>query len=113
MIDRRRFLLSVSANIMFVCAPALIPAARLMPVRRVPVVASPRHFGFVERLYIHLNSGAIAALQADGKSAEEIAVELNRRGLSGMNAAPWTAREVIGVVHRAQDILHGVETRRG
>jgi hypothetical protein len=65
----------------------------------------------LDRLYVRLNLPHIAELQNAGSSVENVAVELNRRGLTVMNRMPWDPQCVTAVVKRhekirASDLLH-------
>ncbi|HEY1979292.1 MAG TPA: hypothetical protein VGH13_04335 [Xanthobacteraceae bacterium] len=104
MINRRGFLAAASANLVCLSAPAFVPAAHLMRLSRNVRPERGQYFGFVYRLYVHSRARPIADLQGAGWSAPNIAGELNRRGPSAMNGAPWTARDVASVIDRAREL---------
>jgi hypothetical protein len=58
----------------------------------------------LDRLYVRLNLPHIAELQNAGSSVENVAVELNRRGLTAMNRMPWDAECVTVVIKRKGQI---------
>ncbi len=58
------------------------------------------HFGFVERLYVHINLEHIRALQALGYSPNEIATNFNKRGRTAINNTPWDTQGIIGIIRR-------------
>jgi hypothetical protein len=47
----RRSIIGAAASLL--CAPAIVRAANLMPVRRLLFPCGPQYAGFVERLYLH------------------------------------------------------------
>lgn len=47
----RRSIIGIAASLL--CAPAIVRATNLMPVRRLPCPYGPQYVGFVERLYLH------------------------------------------------------------
>jgi hypothetical protein len=48
LITRRSIFIGAAASL--ICAPAIVRAASLMPVRRLPTPFGPQYAGFVERL---------------------------------------------------------------
>jgi hypothetical protein len=76
------------------CAPAIVRAESLMPVRGI-VVPTALQFGFVQRLYVHNCLPTVLRLQAKGLSAYQIAAVMNA---ASINASTWDARSVLGVV---------------
>jgi hypothetical protein len=102
MIARRNFLAGVAASLIY--APAVVRAAILMPVRIVPTIAQPQHYGFCERLYVAGRLRTIMRLRDAGLTPEEIAAELDARGWRSMNGEVWDARSVVGVVERDRRI---------
>jgi hypothetical protein len=118
MLTRRNFVLTGLAT--GICAPAIVRANVLMPVRRVvlppdasglfftpknydPFAGIP-HYGFVERLYVNVHLPKIAPLFSAGRSADEIATVLNRSGSRAMNGVRWSADSVRGIVRRDEAI---------
>ena len=75
-----------------------------MPVRRVILPTDRNHFGFVDRLYVHLNLPRITELHNGGLSVDRIAAELNVHGLAAMNGNAWDAKHVIGIIKRDEQI---------
>jgi hypothetical protein len=51
LITRRSILIGAAA--LFLCAPAIVRAANIMTVRRLPFPYGPQYAGFVERLFLH------------------------------------------------------------
>ena len=85
-ITRRRFILAASASA--ICAPAIVRAASLMPVRAVGPIG-PQYYGWVERIFIHNLTPHLSELSRAGMSPYGIAAELNRRKVSAVNGVPW------------------------
>ena len=102
MINRRRFLVSGFATAL--CAPAVVRVATLMPVRGIVIPSEVLHFGFVDRMYVHLHFTKIAQMQDGGLSIREIARELNRHGSAAMNGLPWDAQNIASVLMRNEQI---------
>ncbi len=50
LVTRRSIFIGAAASLL--CAPAIVRAANLMPVRRLPFPYGPQYAGFVERLYL-------------------------------------------------------------
>ena len=90
-ITRRRFILAASASV--ICAPAIVRAASLMPVRAVGPIG-PQYYGWVERVFIHNLTPHLSELSRAGMSPYGIAAELNRRQVTAMNGVPWEADSV-------------------
>jgi hypothetical protein len=101
MVTRRNFLIRASAAL--VCAPAVVLAASLMPIRSV-ILPTGRYYGFVERVFLSAVGPPATELINTGLSAEEAARELNRRRTVNMNDAPWEALQVLGVIRAWQDV---------
>ena len=51
LITRRSILIGTAASLL--CAPAIVRAANLMPVRRLPFPYGPQYAGYVDRLFLH------------------------------------------------------------
>jgi hypothetical protein len=77
-----------------ICAPAIVQAASIMPVRALGPVA-PQHYGWVQRVFIHGVTPHLSELTRAGMSAYGTAAELNRRKVSAINGVPWDADSVI------------------
>ena len=73
-ITRRKFVLAASASEM--CAPAIVRAASLMPVRAVGPIG-PQYHGWVERVFIHGLTPHLSELSRAGMSPYGIAAELS------------------------------------
>jgi hypothetical protein len=80
-ITRRSFSLAASASV--ICAPVIVRAASLMPVRAVGPI-EPQYYGELSRA---------------GMSAYGIAAELNRRKVSAINGVAWDAPSVISATN--------------
>ena len=59
LITRRSILIGAAASL--ICAPAIVRAASLMPVRRPLPPFGPQYAGFVDRLYFHTLDGSLRA----------------------------------------------------
>ena len=96
-----------------ICAPAIVRAASIMPVRAVGRGA--QHYGSVQRLFIHCLTPNLSELSRAGISAYGIAAELNRRKVSAMNGVPWDAASVISATscqwEQAGGSLVGLDNR--
>ena len=64
---RRSIVISAMAASLL-CAPAIVRAANLMPVRRLPFPYGPQYAGFVERLYFHALEAHLRSLRGDQKT---------------------------------------------
>jgi hypothetical protein len=51
LITRRSIFIGTAASLL--CAPAIVRAANLMPVRRLPFPYGPQYAGYVDRLFLH------------------------------------------------------------
>ena len=51
LITRRSISIGAAASLL--CAPAIVRAANLMPVRRLPFPYGPQYAGYVDRLFLH------------------------------------------------------------
>lgn len=63
LITRRSIFVGAAASLL--CAPAIVRATNLMPVRRLPFPFGPQYAGFVERLYLHALESHVRNLRAD------------------------------------------------
>jgi hypothetical protein len=66
LITRRSLFIGAAVSLM--CAPAIVRAASLMPVRRLPFPFGPQSAGFVERLYFHALESHVRNLRPDQTS---------------------------------------------
>jgi hypothetical protein len=76
LITRRSIFICAAASLL--CAPAIVRAASLMPIRRLLFPFGPRYAGFVERLYLHALEGSLQA----GLQAGRTSIELCSRTIS-------------------------------
>jgi hypothetical protein len=110
-LTRRSIFIGAAASL--ICAPAIVRAASLMPIRGVVFSPEMYHFGFVERLYVHLHLPEITRLQNAELSAREIAADMNARNRTGFKyAGSWDANQVIGLLKRHHFIRRTDLTRR-
>jgi hypothetical protein len=101
-ITRRSFLGSASAAIVY--APPVVRAASLMSLRGIVLSPAALHFGFCDRLYVHLHLPKITQLQNEGLSLQEVASELNRRGPKPWIDGPWDLQFVTSILKRDEQI---------
>jgi hypothetical protein len=97
-IARRHLLSGAAASL--VVAPAVVRAANLMPVRGIIFPTERHYFGFVDRLYVHINLPTITELQKAGLSAYEIAAEMNILKRAAINGDAWNGQHVISILKR-------------
>lgn len=55
LITRRSIFIGAAASIL--CAPAIVRATNIMPVRRLPFPFGPQYAGYCERLFFHALDG--------------------------------------------------------
>src|SRR5579871_2981723 len=94
MVVRRNFIVGIATSL--ICAPAVVHASSLMPIRMPPYEAAV--WGQITRLYVHTYLPTIMKLQADGLSQAAIAGVLNLKGSAAMNGVPWNASNVQSVI---------------
>jgi len=70
LIRRRSILVGAAATLL--CAPAIVRAANLMPVRRLPFPFGPQYAGFLERLYFHTLEGSLQAALRERRASVEV-----------------------------------------
>ena len=70
LITRRSIFIGAAASLL--CAPAIVRAANLMPVRRLPFPFGPQYAGFVDRLYLHALEGSLQAALRTGRASVEL-----------------------------------------
>jgi hypothetical protein len=92
---RRDFVFGASAAL--ICAPAIVRAHNLMPLRGIILPTEPCYFGFTDRLYVHWYLPKITELQNAGLSLHEVAAEFSRRRL---NNTTWDGQRVMAVIKR-------------
>ena len=66
LITRRSVFMGAAASLL--CAPAIVRATNLMPVRRLPFPFGRQYAGFVERLYFYSLENHLGHLSADQTS---------------------------------------------
>jgi hypothetical protein len=69
LITRRSLFIGAAASLL--CAPAIVRAANLMPVRRLPFPFGPQYAGYVERLFLHALEGSLQAATREGRASVE------------------------------------------
>jgi hypothetical protein len=70
LITRRSLFIGAAASLL--CAPAIVRAANLMPVRRLPFPFGPQYAGYVERLFLHALEGSLQAATRNGRASVEL-----------------------------------------
>ena len=70
LITRRSIFVGAATSLL--CAPAIVRAVNLMPVRRLPFPFGPQYAGFVERLYLHWLEGSLQAAVRKGRTSVEL-----------------------------------------
>jgi hypothetical protein len=69
LITRRSLFIGAAASLL--CAPAIVRAANLMPVRRLPFPFGPQYAGYLERLFLHALEGGLQAATREGRASVE------------------------------------------
>jgi hypothetical protein len=73
-----------------ICAPAIVRATSLMPVRRLPLPFGHQHAGFVERLYFHALYGDLRVGQMSTRLNGKIVSMANaRQAVAHARAYGW------------------------
>ena len=70
LIRRRSILIGAAATL--ICAPAIVRAANLMPVRRLPFPFGRQYAGFIERLSFHTLEGSLQAALRERRTGVEV-----------------------------------------
>jgi hypothetical protein len=70
LITRRSLFIGAAASLL--CAPAIVRAANLMPVRRLPFPFGPQYAGYLERLFLHALEGSLQAATRKGQASVEL-----------------------------------------
>jgi hypothetical protein len=70
LITRRSIFIGAAASLL--CAPAIVRAANLMPVRRLPFPFGPQYAGFVDRIYLHALERSLQAGLRAGRTSIEL-----------------------------------------
>jgi hypothetical protein len=88
LITRRSIFIGAAASL--ICAPAIVRAARLMPVRRLRVPIAPQYAGFCERLmYQGLNSNLRAGRMSTVLNGKVISEAEARRMVAYARVQGW------------------------
>jgi hypothetical protein len=69
LITRRSLFIGAAASLLG--APAIVRAANLMPVRRLPFPFGPQYAGYLERLFLHALEGGLQAATREGRASIE------------------------------------------
>ena len=101
-LTRRSLFLGAAATL--VCAPSIVRASNLMPVRSVPFAIERQSYGFVERLYVHCHLPRMLKLRAAGMSAQAVAAALNSCNVKSINDRDWDAEGIVSVLRLDQNI---------
>ena len=70
LIARRSILIGAAASLF--CAPAIVHATNLMPVRRLPFPYGPQYAGYVDRLFLHSIESSLKACLRAGRTIVEV-----------------------------------------
>src|ERR1700739_2433077 len=70
LISRRSLFIGAAASLL--CAPAIVRAANLMPVRRLPFPFGPQYAGYLERLFLHALEGILQAARRKGGASVKL-----------------------------------------
>jgi hypothetical protein len=70
LITRRSILIGATASL--ICAPAIVRAANIMPVRRLPFPYGPQYAGYVDRLFLHSIESSLKACLRAGRTIVEV-----------------------------------------
>jgi hypothetical protein len=70
LITRRSLFIGAAASLL--CAPAIVRAANLMPVRRLPFPFGPQYAGYLERIFLHALEGSLQAATREGRASVEL-----------------------------------------
>ena len=105
LITRRIILIGAAASLL--CAPAIVRATNLMPVRRIILKSDLNYYGFVDRLWASSFYSTIIERQNAGLSANEIAAEMNAKGYKypwAGETPEWNARRVLEKIQHNEAI---------
>jgi hypothetical protein len=69
----------IGAAVSLVCAPAIVRATSLMPIRRSLFPVGPQHAGYCERLYFHTLEGDLRSGKMSTNLNGEIVSESSAR----------------------------------
>jgi hypothetical protein len=67
---RRSIIIGAAASL--ICAPAIVRAISLMPVRRLPFPFGPQYVGCVDRLFLHSIERSLEACLLAGRTIVEV-----------------------------------------
>jgi hypothetical protein len=85
LITRRSIFIGAAASLL--CAPAIVRAINLMPVRRLPFPYGPQYAGFVERLRFHFLKGAVRSGWSDERHGPVVGGMSEARARSAVSFA--------------------------
>ena len=92
LVTRRSIFIGAAASL--VCAPAIVRAASLMPIRSLRVPLEPQYAGFCERqMYQSLNRNLKAGRMSTVLNGEVISKDDARRMVAYARAQGWLAPE--------------------
>jgi hypothetical protein len=113
LITRRSIFIGAAASLL--CAPAIVRAASLMPLRGLRVPIGPQSAGFCERLmYQSLDSNLRADEMSTVLNAEVISEDDARRMVAYAQAQGWLARgDLVIQFHKGTDIALSCTSARG
>lgn len=102
--SRRELLTGISVTLL--CAPAVVRAESLMPLRGIVVPSGELQFGFCDRLCVKAHLSPITELKNEGFSLQQIPSELNRRrrGPWIYGRSDWDLQFVTSVIKRDEQI---------
>jgi hypothetical protein len=69
-VTRRSIFIGAAASML--CAPAIVRAANLMPVRRLPFPYGPQYAGYVDRLFLHSIESSLKECLRAGRTIVEV-----------------------------------------
>jgi hypothetical protein len=105
LITRRNVIIGAAASL--ICAPAIVRAGHIMPVRRIILKSDVNYYGWIDRLWASQYLSTIMERQNAGLSANEIAAEMNAKEYSYSSpgeTTEWDARRVLGKIRHNEDI---------
>jgi hypothetical protein len=70
LLARRSILIGAAASLL--CAPAIVHATNLMPVRRLPFPYGPQYAGYVDRLFLYSIESSLKACLRAGRTIVEV-----------------------------------------
>jgi hypothetical protein len=70
LLTRRSIIIGAAASLL--CAPAIVHATNLMPVRRLPFPNGPQYAGYVDRLFLHSIESSLKVCLRAGRTIVEV-----------------------------------------